>query len=106
MTDDAGQVYAYKGGCWNEVSDVALRRLALIKDGPRNTSAKRRGEILSFLKDWTHRKIQWGRVKDWEVATANCVVDVRTKEPRDHRPSDYLERVIPHPYTPHAPAPA
>lgn len=106
LTDDVDAVYEYREGCWHELSESALRALALAADGRFWSSARRRGEIVSFMKAATHRPgLKWGRVADTEVACSNGVADVATGELRPHRQEDYLERVLPWPYSPGAPCP-
>lgn len=96
-TDAAtGTTYHYTGTHWAEAPDGWLRHLALVADGNQISSARRRGEIVDFMKARTTRlDLKWGRVGDNEVPCLNGVVDVLSYELRPHDPADFLERVIP-----------
>ncbi|EKE70881.1 DNA primase family protein [Oceanibaculum indicum] len=105
IADDGGRLYEYDAGFWRQLSDAELHAWALAVDGPRSTSARRRGEIVSFLRAACHQPVTWGRVADYEIACRNGVVDCRSGEIRPHRPEDYLERVMAWDYSPRAQCP-
>jgi P4 family phage/plasmid primase-like protien len=101
LTDDTDTLYSYNPdvGFWQPLSKAAERRLVLEADGAFKSSGDRRKEILDQLRAATYvAALKWGQVADDEVACADGVVSVSTGEPRPHRPEDYLEQVLPHPY--------
>jgi len=105
LTTDTDTVYRHNGAFWEELSNAALRQIALAHDLAKSTKS-RRGEFIDELKAQTHiRGLEWGRVADYEVPFKNGVLDVRTGALRTHRPEDYLERVLPWVWDPGATAP-
>ncbi len=106
LTVDSGTVYRYTGTFWEPLSDAALQNLALIADGQRRSSGRRRSEIIGQIKAASFRSgHRWGRVADWEIPCNNVVVDVRTGAVRPHRREDFLEKVLPWDYEPGAECP-
>lgn len=106
VQDSTGTVYRYTGTHWIEAPEPYLIARALAEDGPRRSSARRRGEIVSFIKARSHvPDLAWGRVGDNEVALANGVINVETGVMRSHDADDMLERVIPWPYRKGSPCP-
>lgn len=96
-----GVCYHYTGTHWAEAPDQWLLHLALVADGNLQTSARRRSEIVSFVKARTTiAALRWGRVGDHEIPFLNGVVNVLTYEIRAHDPLDYLERVVPWEFDP------
>ncbi|MEQ9330280.1 phage/plasmid primase, P4 family [Thalassobaculum sp.] len=100
VTDDAGLVYIYNGASWDQLSATGVRALATVHGAVTMSDA---GEVVDYWKRVTHRPGRiWGRVGTHEVAFANGVLDIRDMTLRRHRPEDYLERVLPHPWRPGA----
>lgn len=103
----SGLLFTYNGRYWSEIKPASANALvyACAEDGLR-TSQKLRNEAVAHIRARCHRADhEWGRVPDYEVPVENGVVDVRTMTRRDHRASDFLESVIPHPFKPRAPHP-
>lgn len=106
VTDGTETVYRYELGPWREIRPVHLHKLALSEDGESRSSARRRGEIVSYIRARSYDPtLKWGRVAIGEVACANGIVDVETLGLRDHQPAHYLERVLPWRYEPGAGCP-
>lgn len=106
VTDHADTVFRWNRAYWVELSKATLRQIALEADGARRSVASRRNEITEQIKARSHiADLEWGRVADFEIAFENGVLDVKTGKMREHRPEDYLERVLPWKWNPTAACP-
>lgn len=105
LTDDGPTTYHYdeERGAWVPLSEQALLALAFQQD--LRSSAAKRTAIVKQLQAKTYvRRLQWGRVAEYEIPCANGVVDVVTGERRPHRAEDRLERALPVAWLPEAEA--
>jgi len=96
VCDRAGTTFRWNGKFWEDVPPVAMSQLALKADGYRRSISNRRSEIIDQIKARSYdADLEWGRVKDSEIAFENGVLDFKIGKLREHRPADYLERVLP-----------
>lgn len=96
VTDRTGTTFEWNRASWGELSLQTLKQVALEADGFRRSSVTRRNEIIEQIKARSHvADLAWGRVADHEIAFLNGVLDIKSGKLRDHRPEDYLERVLP-----------
>jgi putative DNA primase/helicase len=103
VTDHADTTFRWNGAHWVPLSKPELRQIVHAADGGRRSSGTRRTEIIEQLKAHSFKAdLVWGRVADYEIPFENGVLDVRSGELRQHRPADYLERVLPWKWSPHA----
>ena len=95
VCDDTRTVYRYEAGRWRKIEDIHLAQLALESEGGYSQQ-KRRSEIVNYLQVRSYRAgLTWGRVGAGEIAFANGILDVATRQLRGHAPEHYLERVLP-----------
>lgn len=106
LSDQYGYVYRYNGRYWERITSKVLKRIAKDSDVREHTNQRRRGEIADYLEMAVQvPQIRWRQLKSTEVPLQNGVYDLEACELRDHRPSDYLETVVPIDHDPKATCP-
>ena len=106
VQDAGGTMFTYNGRHWEEISDESLLALIFGQDRETTTRHSKRLEALAYLKAKSHKRgLAWGQLGEWEVPTANCVIDIATGKTRPHDADDWLESVLPWPYEPEASCP-
>ena len=101
----ASGMYLYNGTHWGEMPKAAVLSRLLRQDDVDAvpTTQKRRNEAFAYLesRQWIDM-VAWRNLENYEVPFLNGVLNLTTSQLRAHRPSDYLETVIPHDYVPGA----
>jgi len=101
-----GVLWEYRSTHWRQISSDRIKALAREYDGDTHTTARRRAEVVDFIKSAAMVEDQkWRLLEPYEIPVGNGVVDVRSMTLRDHRPDDYLQTCISVPFDPHAQAP-
>jgi P4 family phage/plasmid primase-like protien len=99
-------VWEYTGTHYKPISPEMIQAYALEMESAWTTRASRRREIANYvLLKARKERIPWRSISEYEVPLANGVLDLRTSVLRPHRKEDYLEAVMPIPYTPGATCP-
>jgi P4 family phage/plasmid primase-like protien len=101
--DDSRCVYIYSHSFWKETSREFIEKLTLQYTTFQDIKMKTIKEAASLALTQNHiPRIRWNLVDMTEIPLKNGVLDFQTGHLRDHRPEDYLDRLIPIDYTPGA----
>jgi putative DNA primase/helicase len=106
LSDQDGAIYEYNSRYWERITTLRLKLFGLKVDSDQHTNQRRRGEIADYIATSVQQpRINWRQLTATEVPLQNGVFDVRALSMRPHRPEDYLETVVPIPYTEQADCP-
>jgi len=107
VCDTNDNLYHYTGTYWRAITSGGLRAMLLPYEEIEDTNTKRRTEAMNYVMDATRRKtlIEWNKISPSEVPFRNGMLDFITGSIETHRPEDFLDRVMPHDYTPGARSP-
>lgn len=101
--DDSRCVYIYEKNCWHETSKEFIEKLAAQYMTFNEVCMKDITEATRLALNKNHvKQIRWNQVGDTEVPVGNGVLNFMTGELREHRSSDYLDRLTPVEYEPEA----
>lgn len=100
---DNRSVYIYASNFWQETSKEFIEKLALQYTTYGKATPKKLGDAAKMALTKKHvRSIHWNKVAPTDIPLKNGVLNMVTGEIREHRASDYIDRIIPIEYTPGA----